>query len=200
MFASWQLQTNALFAGMCSAAGALRNSTLGELCAISSALAVVVLWCSSQKFPVISFAHIARLDLQRCHNCGTTWSNMLLGPGAKSSCSEPRSLQPVCFTMDAWELGPPAAKPMAKRVAVGTEKDMEKAVHLIARLCLKNSLDVRELQAACFVTFILPKACPYVQAVLDVTKQYADKRLRARRRASVKLHQESLMYMLGRRC
>ena len=109
-------------------------------------------------------------------------------------------MQPVCFTMDAWELGPPAAKPMAKRVAVGTEKDMEKAVHLIARLCLKNSLDVRELQAACFVTFILPKACPYVQAVLDVTKQYADKRLRARRRASVKLHQESLMYMLGRRC
>ena len=77
---------------------------------------------------------------------------------------------------------------------------MAKAVHLIARLCLKNSLGVRELQAACFVTFILPKACPYVQAVLDVTKQYADKRLRARSRASVKLHQESLMYMLGRRC
>ncbi|CAE7943317.1 unnamed protein product [Symbiodinium necroappetens] len=77
--------------------------------------------------------------------------------------------------MDAWELGPPAARPMAKRVAVGTEKDMAKAVHLIARLCPKNSLEVRQLQAACFVMFILPKACPYVQAVVNATKQYADK-------------------------
>ena len=172
---SWQSRINARFAGMCSAASALRNNTLGEPCAIRYALEVVALWCLSQTFPATLFAHTAQLLLHRCHSCGIMWSNMWLGPGAKSSCSEPRSLKPSCFTMDAWELGPPAAKPTAKRVAVGTEKDMAKAVHLIARLCLKNSLEVRELQAACFVTFILPKSCPYVQAVLNATKQYADK-------------------------
>ena len=171
---SWQLQTNALVAGMCSVAGALRNNTLGELCAISNSLAVVVLWCSSQKFPVITFAHIARLHLQRCHNCGTTWSNMLLGPGAKSSCSEPHSLQPVCFTIDAWELGPPAARPMAKRVLWGPKRTWQRPC-ISSPGCASRTLEVRELPAACFVTFILPKACPYVQAVLDATKQYADK-------------------------
>ena len=168
------IQTNALVAGMCSVAGALRNNTLGELCAISNSLAVVVLWCSSQKFPVITFAHIARLHLQRCHNCGTTWSNMLLGPGAKSSCSEPHSLQPVCFTIDAWELGPPAARPMAKRVLWGPKRTWQRPC-ISSPGCASRTLEVRELPAACFVTFILPKACPYVQAVLDATKQYADK-------------------------
>ncbi|CAE7817514.1 unnamed protein product [Symbiodinium necroappetens] len=75
--------------------------------------------------------------------------------------------------MDAWELGPPV-KPSAKRVALGTERDMAKAVHPIARLCVKN-FEVRELQAACFVTFILPKSCPYVQAVFNATKHHAEK-------------------------
>ena len=69
----------------------------------------------------VSFASLSQLH--HYHSCGIMWSNMWLGPGAKSSRREPCSLKPGCVTMDAWELGPPA-KPSAKRVALGTERDM----------------------------------------------------------------------------
>ena len=87
--------------------------------------------------------------------------NMCQGPGSQK---QDNSLS--FSSMDAWELGPqPSEKQPQKRVAIGADKELAKAVRLIARLCLKNSLEVRELQAACFVTFIVPKASPYVQAM-----------------------------------
>ncbi|CAE8729019.1 unnamed protein product [Polarella glacialis] len=78
--------------------------------------------------------------------------------------------------MDAWELGGAiTAQPTAKRIAVGNDKTVMRALHLIARLSLKNALEVRELQAAVFHTYTVPKSNPYIQAALEATKVYAEK-------------------------
>ena len=45
---------------------------------------------------------------------------------------------------------------------------------LVAKLSLKNSLEIRELQAATLVTYVVPKENDLVQATVDATKAHAD--------------------------
>ena len=45
---------------------------------------------------------------------------------------------------------------------------------LVAKLSLKNSLEIRELQAATLVTYVVPKENELVQATVDATEAYAD--------------------------
>ena len=83
--------------------------------------------------------------------------------------------------MDQWELHTSHAEQPAKNMAVGHDKQqVSRALHLIGRLCLKNALEVRELQAAVFHTFLVPKRSDYVQAPLAATKEFADKAKRAK--------------------
>ena len=82
--------------------------------------------------------------------------------------------------MDQWELNPDSNGQPAKKLAVGHDKQMSKALHLIGKLSLKNALEVRELQAAVFHTFLTPKKSEYVQAALAATKDFADKAKRAK--------------------
>ena len=60
----------------------------------------------------------------------------------------------------------------SKRVAVGSEKFQMKGIQILTKLCLKNSMDVRELQAASLVTIQLPKDCMLVSNKLQATKAY----------------------------
>ena len=168
---SWPSRINALFVASFSVVNVQPNSTSDNPLTSKCARAVAVLLCLSLKFLVLSSVRTVLLSLPRCLSCGTMCRNMCQGPGPQK---QDNSLS--FSSMDAWELGPqPSEKQPQKRVAIGADKELAKAVHLIARLCLKNSLEVRELQAACCVTFIAPKASPYVQAMLGATKQYADK-------------------------
>ena len=49
-------------------------------------------------------------------------------------------------TMDQWELNTGSHEQPANKMAVGPDKQqVNKALHLIGRLCLKNALEVREL-------------------------------------------------------
>lgn len=90
----------------------------------------------------------------------------------------------ICFsrcTMDQWELHRGSSEQPAKKMAVGHDKQqVSKALHLIGRLCLKNALEVRELQAAVFITFLVPKKSDYVQAPLAATKEFAENAKRAK--------------------
>ena len=45
---------------------------------------------------------------------------------------------------------------------------------VVAKPCLKNSLEIRELQAVTLVTYLVPKKNDMVQATVDATKAYAD--------------------------
>ena len=102
---------------------------------------------------------------------------MCSGKGFKIS-----SVVPTTFhNMDQWELHTSHAEQPAKKMAVGHDKQqVSRALHLIGRLCLKNALEVRELQAAVFHTFLVPKRSDYVQAPLAATKEFADKAKRAK--------------------
>ena len=82
--------------------------------------------------------------------------------------------------MDQWELNRGSSEQPAKKMAVGHDKQVSKALHLIGRLCLKNALEVRELQAAVFITFLVPKISDYVQAPLAATKEFAENAKRAK--------------------
>ena len=164
----WPSRINALFVANCSGVNVQPSSTSDDPSTNKCAREVAVLLCLSLKFLVSSSV---MLSLPRCLICGTMCRNMCQGPG---SWKHGNSLS--FSSMDAWALGlQPSEKQPQKRVAIGADNELAKAVHLIARLCLKNSREVRELQAACVVTFIVPKASPYVQAMLSATKQYADK-------------------------
>ena len=168
---SWPSRINALFVASFSVVNVQPNSTSDDPSTSKCARAVAVLLCLSLKFLVPSSVRTVLLSLPRCLSCGTMCRNMCQGPGSQK---QDNSLS--FSSMDAWELGPqPSEKQPQKRVAIGADKELAKAVRLIARLCLKNSLEVRELHAACFVTFIVPKASHYVQAMLGAAKQYADK-------------------------
>ena len=83
-------------------------------------------------------------------------------------------------SMESWELGSGAATQPAKKFAVGPDKQLTKAVHAIAKLSLKNALEVRELQAAMLRTFLVPKPSPYVQSALVATKEFTDRAKQAR--------------------
>ena len=51
---------------------------------------------------------------------------------------------------------------------------LSRHVRVVAKLCLKNSLEIRELQAATLATYVVPKENELVQATVDATKAYAD--------------------------
>ena len=108
--------------------------------------------------------------------CWIIWRAMRSDLGFKLS-------RVICFsrcTMDQWELNRGSSEQPAKKMAVGHDKHVSKALHLIGRLCLKNALEVRELQAAVFITFLVPKKSDYVQAPLAATKEFAENAKRAK--------------------
>lgn len=175
--ANWWSQINVLFADMYSAACAPRKGMCVNLCW----LAIVVVWVVKPFFtlspPKVWNAGFAAGQLQLWIRCLITWLNMCSGKGFKI-----RSVVPTTFhNMDQWELRSSHAEQPAKKMAVGHDKQqVSRALHLIGRLCLKNALEVRELQAAVFHTFLVPKRSDYVQAPLAATKEFADKAKRAK--------------------
>ena len=77
--------------------------------------------------------------------------------------------------MNAWALGAPPAQ-VARRHRTSEQKgglDNE-LWKIVSKLCLKNSLEIRELQAATLVTYLVPKENELVQATMDATKAHAD--------------------------
>ena len=175
--ANWSSQINVFFADVYSAACGPRKGMCVNLCW----LAIVVVWVVKLFFtlspPKVWNAGFADGQLQLWICCLITWLSMCSGKGFKIS-----SVVPTTFhNMDQWELHTTHAEQPAKKMAVGHDKQqVSRALHLIGRLCLKNALEVRELQAAVFHTFLVPKHSDYVQAPLAATKEFANKAKRAK--------------------
>ena len=62
----------------------------------------------------------------------------------------------------AWALGAPPSqvarlRRMSEQKADADTEQLSRLVRVVAKLCLKNSLEIRELQAATLVTYVVPK-------------------------------------------
>ena len=81
--------------------------------------------------------------------------------------------------MNAWALGAPPSQVSRRRRTSEQKGDADTAkllrlVRVVAKLCLKNRLEIREPQAATPVTYVVPKENELVHATVDATKAYAD--------------------------
>ena len=81
--------------------------------------------------------------------------------------------------MNAWALGAPPSQVARRRRTPEQKGDadieqLSRHVKLVAKLSLKNSLEIRQLQAATLLTFVVPKENELVQATVDATKANAD--------------------------
>ena len=78
--------------------------------------------------------------------------------------------------MEGWSLKRSASDgaPAAKKIAAGTEELLAQILKLVAALTLKNSLEIRELQAATFIMLFCIAANPYIAEARRTSKQYAD--------------------------
>ena len=79
--------------------------------------------------------------------------------------------------MEGWSLkrGAPEGLPAAaKKIAAGTEELLAQILKLVAALTLKNSLEIRELQAATFLMVFCQTDNPYIAEARRTSKQYAD--------------------------
>ena len=60
----------------------------------------------------------------------------------------------------------------SKRQAAGSEKFLMKGIQILTKLCLKNAMDIRELQAATLLTVQLPKENAFVESMIKATRAY----------------------------
>ena len=52
--------------------------------------------------------------------------------------------------------------------------DVDRMLELVAKLCLKNSLEIREMQAAVLRTYVLPRDCGLAVAATDAAKNHVE--------------------------
>ena len=67
-----------------------------------------------------------------------------------------------------------------KKVATSSDKFLMKGMQLLTNLCLKNAMDVRELQAATLLTIQMPKDSDFIANVTAATRSYNDEQLKAK--------------------
>ncbi|CAK0845124.1 unnamed protein product [Prorocentrum cordatum] len=78
--------------------------------------------------------------------------------------------------METWSLkgGVQEGALAAKKVAAGVEELLAQIIKLVAALTLKNSLEIRELQAAAFIMIFCQTDIKYISEAWRTSKQYAD--------------------------
>ena len=70
--------------------------------------------------------------------------------------------------------GQPAVK-LAKHDSADDKPDTETMLDVMAKLCLKNSLDIREMQAAVLRTYLIPRDEAFATAGLDAARAHMEK-------------------------
>ncbi|CAE7684343.1 unnamed protein product [Symbiodinium sp. CCMP2592] len=69
---------------------------------------------------------------------------------------------------------------VSKKVATSSDKFLMKGMQLLTKLCLKNAMDVRELQVATLLTIQMPKDSDFIAHVITATRSYNDEQLKAK--------------------
>lgn len=70
--------------------------------------------------------------------------------------------------------GQPAVK-LAKRESADDKPDTKTMLDVMAKLCLKNSLEIREMQAAVLRTYLVPREEAFATAGLDAARAHMEK-------------------------
>ena len=96
-----------------------------------------------------------------------------------------RGARSTRLAMERWAAkGRPRAEeeePRSKRQTTARPEELVRgAVKLMAKLSLKNALEIRELQSAVMVTYLMPKEAAIVQEAQAAIKNYVDTATRAR--------------------
>ena len=69
---------------------------------------------------------------------------------------------------------------VSKKVATSSDKFPMKGMQLLTKLCPKNAMGVRDLQAATLLTIQMPKDCDFIANVIAATRNYNDEQFKAK--------------------
>ena len=172
------LRTYALGADNCATQYNQPKNTFAENCALDNAQAEVVQLCIRLCFPLSFVVLHAMLFLDQWMNFWRMWFHMCSCPlhrffwlfssskllhCAGMASLTPRSLAHKCGT------GAPGGN--SKKQAGGFQKFLIKEVQLLAKLSLKNALDIRKIQSTVLTTAILNQDDLYIQAATAATEE-----------------------------
>ena len=173
------LRTYALGADKCTTQYNQPKNTFAENCALDNAQAEVVQSCIRLCLPLSFVVLHAMLFLDQWMNFWRMWFHMCSCPLHRFFWlfSSSKLLHcPGMASLTAWSLahkrstGEPGGA--SKKQAGGSEKFLMKGVQLLAKLSLKNAMDIREIQSTVLTTVILNQDDLYVQAATAATQEF----------------------------